>query len=149
MDTKYIINQLCTVNQKNPTPSKNMEIAINIEPVRLPDKFENFVLGIDDWVNCCEFFGAETNMPEGEYFINSIEVNVDMPKEVHDEVEKNTPEYILEEVAYDDEFFIVRINTDKGEYYAWVYNIHNGYYSHLIYWTNSELKIDVYSVDSI
>ena len=46
---KYIVNTLCILNQENPTPSKSMDIAINIIPVQKNKKFENFVLGIDDY----------------------------------------------------------------------------------------------------
>lgn len=47
--TKYIVNTLCILNQENPTPSKCMDIAINIIPVKKNKKFENFVLGIDNY----------------------------------------------------------------------------------------------------
>lgn len=46
--TKYVVNTLCILNQENPTPSKSMDIAINIIPVKKNKKFENFVLGIDN-----------------------------------------------------------------------------------------------------
>ena len=43
MRTVYEINQLCKMNTSNPTPCKyNMEVAINIVPVRKNKKFENF-----------------------------------------------------------------------------------------------------------
>lgn len=80
--TKYIINQMCILNQENPTPSKSMDIAINIIPVKKNKKFENFVLGIDNYQQCCEGFGAECTLGEWfeeEKFIESIEVYVDVP----------------------------------------------------------------------
>lgn len=80
--TKYIVNTLCILNQENPTPSKSMDIAINIIPVKKNKKFENFVLGIDNYQQCCEGFGAECTLGERfeeEKFIESIEVYVDVP----------------------------------------------------------------------
>ena len=52
--TKYVVNTLCILNQENPTPSKGIDIAINIIPVKKNKKFENFVLGIDNYQQCCE-----------------------------------------------------------------------------------------------
>lgn len=80
--TKYIVNTLCILNQENPTPSKSMDITINIIPVRKNKKFENFVLGIDNFQQCCEGFGAECTLGEWfeeEKFIESIEVYIDVP----------------------------------------------------------------------
>ena len=55
---------MCILNQENPTPSKSMDIAINIIPVKKNKKFENFVLGIDNYQQCCEGFGAECTLGE-------------------------------------------------------------------------------------
>lgn len=78
--TKYIVNTLCILNQENPTPSKSMDIAINIIPVKKNKKFENFVLGIDSYQQCCEWFGAECTLGEWfeeEKFVESIEFDID------------------------------------------------------------------------
>jgi hypothetical protein len=126
--TKYIINQMCILNQENPTPSKSMDIAINIIPVKKNKKFENFVLGIDNYQQCCEGFGAECTLGEWfeeEKFVESIEFDIDR-----------------------DDSFTVKINIkDESPIYASVYNIHNGYYAHAIYYTDSSLKVDCFEKD--
>lgn len=126
--TKYIINQMCILNQENPTPSKSMDIAINIIPVKKNKKFENFVLGIDNFQQCCEGFGAECTLGdwfEEEKFVESIEFDIDR-----------------------DDSFTVKINIkDESPIYASVYNIHNGYYAHAIYYTDSSLKVDCFEKD--
>lgn len=125
---KYIVNQMCILNQENPTPSKCMDIAINIIPVKKNKKFENFVLGIDNYQQCCEGFGAECTLGEWfeeEKFVESIEFDIDR-----------------------DDSFTVKINIkDESPIYASVYNIHNGYYAHAIYYTDSSLKIDCFEKD--
>lgn len=85
MSTVYKINSICKINTKNPTPCKySMEVAINIVPVRKNKKFENFVLGINDYPQCCEDFGTDCTLEhfEVEKFVESIEVGVDVPEEV-------------------------------------------------------------------
>lgn len=126
--TKYIVNTSCILNQENPTPSKSMDIAINIIPVKKNKKFENFVLGIDNYQQCCEGFGAECTLGEWfeeEKFVESIEFDIDR-----------------------DDSFTVKINIkDESPIYASVYNIHNGYYAHTIYYTDSSLKVDCFEKD--
>ena len=126
--TKYVVNTLCILNQENPTPSKSMDIAINIIPVKKNKKFENFVLGIDNFQQCCEGFGAECTLGEWfeeEKFVESIEFDIDR-----------------------DDSFTVKINIkDESPIYASVYNIHNGYYAHAIYYTDSSLKVDCFEKD--
>lgn len=137
--TKYIVNQMCILNQENPTPSKIMGIAINIIPVEKDKKFENFVLGIDNYQQCCEGFGAECTLGERfeeEKFIESIEVYVDVPDTLY-------PTYV--DCC---EVFGVKINVkDESPIYALVYNSHNGYYAHAIYYTDSSLKVDCFEED--
>ena len=86
MSTLYTVNRLCKVNTDNPTPCKySMDIAINIVPVRKNKKFENFVLGINDYQQCYEEFGTGCTLGDNfneEKFVESIEVGVDVPEEV-------------------------------------------------------------------
>lgn len=102
-------------------------------------KFENFVLGIDNYQQCCEGFDAECTLGERfeeEKFIESIEVYVDVPDTLY-------PTYVD-----CGEVFGVKINVkDESPIYAWVYNIHNGYYAHAIYYTDSSLKVDCFEED--
>lgn len=86
MSTLYKVNRLCKVNTDNPTPCKySMDIAINIVPVRKNKKFENFVLGINDYQQCYEEFGTGCTLGDNfneEKFVESIEVGVDVPEEI-------------------------------------------------------------------
>ena len=139
MRTVYEINQLCKMNTSNPTPCKyNMEVAINIVPVRKNKKFENFVLGINDYPQCCEDFGTDCTLEhfEVEKFVESIEVGVDVPEEVCNK--------------YMGDKFAVKVNIrDEEPVYAWVYNYHNGYYCHSVYYTDTTLKIDCWEYSTL
>lgn len=132
MSTIYKINRLCNINTKNPTLCKyNMEVAINIVPVRKNKKFENFVLGISDYPQCCEDFGTDCTLeqPGVEKFVESIEVGADVPLEICDK--------------YLDDKFAVKVNIkNEPPIYTWVYNYHNGYYCHSVYYTDNTLKVD-------
>lgn len=139
MSTVYKINRLCKINTDNPTPCKyNMDVAINITPVRKNKKFENFALGIDGYQQCYEDYDACSTLTEDEVvkFVESIEVNVELPYELR--------------FKYNGEKFAVKINIrDEEPIYAWVYNDHNGYYYHDIYYTNGELKVDCWEQDCL
>lgn len=135
MSTVYKINRLCNINTDNPTPCKySMEVAINIVPVRKNKKFENFVLGVDDWQQCYEDYGAFNSLFEDEVvkFVESIEINTDLPEKF--------------EKYYNGCVFAVKINVKNEEpIYAWVHNDHNGYYFHTVYYTNGTLKVDYWN----
>lgn len=137
---EYIINKLCKINTENPTPSvEGRDIAINIVPVEKNQEFENFVLAIDNFQQCCEDFGAYNNFIEsGYYFVEEIILGVDLTR-------KELDEFDLGFDGSDDEdyYLAAKIITDEGEFIAIVYNIHNGYYSHCIYYSDNELKLDV------
>ena len=59
--------------------------------------------------------------------------------------------FVNEVIEFDidrDDSFTVKINIkDESPIYASVYNIHNGYYAHAIYYTDSSLKIDCFEKD--
>lgn len=140
---KYEINRRCILNQENPTPCKSMDVAINIVPVRKNNKFENFVLGINDSQQCYEEFGVGSTLgnrfEETRKFVESIEVDADIPSSLYP-------------TSYSEcgGVFGVKINV-RGEdpIYAWVYNNHNGYYYHSIYYTDDTLKIDYLEEDCL
>lgn len=115
-----------------------MDVAINIVPVRKNTKFENFVLGIDGYQQCYEDYDSCNTLTEDEVvkFVESIEVDSEVPDES-----------CTTGIDCGDAFG-VKINI-RGEepIYAWVYNNHNGYYYHDIYYTNGELKVDCWEVD--
>lgn len=141
MSTVYKVNRLCKINTNNPTPCKySMDVAISVVPVRKNKKFENFVLGIDGWLQCYEDYDACNTLTENEVvkFVKSIETDIDLPSE-------------LEPSSYDcGGVFAVKVNIkDEEPIYAWVYNNHNGYYYHDIYYTNGELKVDCWETDCL
>ena len=136
----YKINELCKINVNNPTPCKfSMDIAINVVPVKENKKFENFVLGIANCDMWCEEFGVGCTLGEHfevEKFVESIEVDVDVPKEIYNKY-----------IGYK---FAAKINIkDESPVYAWVYNYHNGYYCHSIYYTDDTLKVDCWEQDCL
>lgn len=141
MSTAYKINGLCKINTDNPTPCKySMDVAINVTPISKSEQFENFVLGIDGWLQCCENYDACNTLLEDEVikFVESIEVDIDIPDEL----------YPLNMDCGG--VFGVKINIkDEEPIYAWVYNNHNGYYYHSVYYTNGELKIDYWEQDCL
>lgn len=86
MGTIYKINRLCKINTDNPTPCKySMDVAINVTPVRKNKKFENFVLGIDGWLQCYEDYDSCNTLTEDEVikFVESIEEDADIPDKLY------------------------------------------------------------------
>lgn len=146
MNTVYKINRLCNINTNNPTPCKfNMDIAINIVPVKKNKKFENFVLGINNFQQCYECFGCGCTLGYGfnvEKFVESIEIDVVPPTGIINSDEEGYDGIFCDE----QHVFCVKINIRNEEpIYAWVYNDHNGYYSHTVYYTNGTLKVDYWN----
>lgn len=143
MNTVYKINRLCNINTNNPTPCKfNMDIAINIVPVKKNKKFENFVLGINNFQQCYECFGCGCTLGYGfnvEKFVESIEIDVVPPTGIINSDEEGYDGIFCDE----QHVFCVKINIRNEEpIYAWVHNDHNGYYCHSVYYTDDTLKID-------
>ena len=150
MSTVYEINQLCKINTDNPTPCKDdMDVAINIIPVKRNKTFENFVLGIDNFQQCFVCFGCGCTLWESfnvEKFVESIEVDVTIPSGLFDYYEEED-DYIF---CNKKNVFCIKVNIrDEEPIYAWVYNEHNGFYYHNIYYTNNDLKIDYMEVNSL
>ena len=143
MNTVYKINRLCNINTNNPTLCKfNMDIAINIVPVKKNKKFENFVLGINNFQQCYECFGCGCTLGYGfnvEKFVESIEIDVVPPTGIINSDEEGYDGIFCDE----QHVFCVKINIRNEEpIYAWVHNDHNGYYCHSVYYTDDTLKID-------
>lgn len=149
MGTVYKINRMCKINTNNPTPCKdNMDIAINIIPVKKNKKFENFVLGINNFQQCFECFGCGCTLGYDfnvEKFVESIEVDVVPPADVIDFDEEDDVIFCNKKNV-----FCIKINIrDELPVYAWVYNEHNGFYYHNIYYTDGRLKIDCWECEGI
>lgn len=142
MGTIYKINRLCKINTNNPTPCKdNMDIAINIIPVKKNKKFENFVLGINNFQQCFECFGCGCTLGydfDVEKFVESIEVDVVPPADIVDSDEEDDVIFCNKK-----NIFCIKVNIrDEKPIYAWVYNEHNGFYCHSVYYTDNTLKVN-------
>lgn len=142
MSTVYKINRLCKINTDNPTPCKdNMDIAINIIPVKKNNKFENFVLGINNFQQCFESFGCGCTLGydfDVEKFVESIEVDVVPPADIVDSDEEDDVIFCNKK-----NIFCIKVNIrDEKPIYAWVYNEHNGFYCHSVYYTDNTLKVN-------
>lgn len=149
MGTVYKINRLCKINTDNPTPCKdNMDIAINIIPVKKNKKFENFVLGINNFQQCYECFGCGCTLGYDfniEKFVESIEVDVVPPADVIDFDEEDDVIFCNKKNV-----FCIKVNIrDESPIYSWVYNEHMGFYYHDIYYTNGALKVDCLEQDCL
>lgn len=149
MGTVYKINRLCKINTDNPTPCKdNMDIAINVIPVKKNKKFENFVLGINNFQQCYECFGCGCTLGYDfniKKFVESIEVDVVPPADVIDFDEEDDVIFCNKKNV-----FCIKVNIrDESPIYAWVYNEHMGFYYHDIYYTNGALKIDCLEQDCL
>lgn len=128
----YTINQLCYVNDENLTSHRDRAIAVNIVPFTPSKVIENFVLAIEDHQYCCEEWIAESNITNGVYFVTSIDVDVELPELENSGVENyfGVKIYVLEDEV-------------EKQYYEYVSNDHNGYYSHTIYYSSGQSRIDV------
>lgn len=142
----YEINEWCKINTDNPTPSKtDMDIAINIEPLYESKNFQNFVLAIDNHQQCCEFFGTVSNITKEKAYVESIEVDIALSKKMMDCLYEEFKDRLIGM-----DYFAVKVSIRDGEpVYGVVFNAHNGYYSHCVYYSSDELKIDVYENDWI
>lgn len=164
MTTTYKINLKCLINTKNPTPSRNdREVAVNIVPVRKNKRFENFLLAIENDQQCCEYWGyglldiSDTNNIEEingelEETVKTITVGWLSELPLEKKVVKDVVDMMIGswyDTDEDNDIYASLIETKNKRLLAFVYNIHNGYYAHNIYYTNDELKLDVFEESCI
>lgn len=129
------INQPCQFNQENPTPVKeNVAVAINIVG---PNPFVNYVLMIDDTRQCCEYWEAETSFT-GEGFLEELRPDVELEDCFDPSTHKTVKEFLNRQfgdlqVFHQGHYWLTLFKVDGTWQYAYVYNDHNGYYSHMIY----------------
>lgn len=147
---KYEINTECIINFDNPTPvKKNVEVAINIEPVEKDNGiFENFVLMIHDVQQCCEWWDVFENIEKDCFnkpvMVESIEVFECEEDKFEEFCKKGYIDQEFKTVKSADNIFVeVKLKDKKTPIVAGVFNQHNGYYSHYVYYSNEELKVDV------
>lgn len=83
------VNSHCTINKKNPTPSKNnMETIVNVVNNKENDSFLNFVFGVDMDQQCCEDFKViyPTNFNFDDIYVCNITVLKDADGEYENRV---------------------------------------------------------------
>lgn len=132
MKNKIInVNKYCEINKDNIAKSRDREIGINIIQKEKNEKgFINYCLAIDNYQNCCENWGAGfykvTDFNEENVFVSKIELNADIWLE---DVGNTLDTYELSNCyackVYGENNVLIAI--------GYVYNDHNGYYSHTIY----------------
>ena len=129
------VNTLCQVDDSNPTPVKGQEIEINITAVDEKDYFQNFVLGIDNFAQCCEDYGTFSDEIPNRLYVKTIETEPSL-----DRLDGGHLESILPFGVTPNEAVVYRLTTIGGkQYYFGVYNVHNGYYTHCIYENGKEI----------
>ncbi len=137
------VNKLCKINQDNiATCRENREIAINIIAQKNDDIDFNYVLAIDNEQQCCEQYGVvlkKLHNGDNEVFIERIEHDVEIPKELLKEVD----EYM--DFSWGGGYTACNVYGTDNEllYIAFVYNDHNGYYAHKVYMDiNGKTEVD-------
>ncbi|MCD7113446.1 hypothetical protein [Limosilactobacillus agrestis] len=126
------VNTLCKINEENPTPVKRQEIALNVTAVDPKADFQNFVLGIDDYQDCCEDFGSFSDDIPEQLFVKAIYSDEELTKEQAERLS-------LSDEEADAAMTFKLVDGDDKEYYFGVYNDHNGYYSHVVYENGKEI----------
>ena len=126
------VNTLCKIDEENPTPVKCQEIALNVTAVDPKADFQNFVLGIDDYQECCEDFGSFSDDIPEQLFVKAIYSDEELTKEQAERLS-------LTDEEADAAIVFKLVDGDDKEYYFGVYNDHNGYYSHEVYENGKEI----------
>lgn len=145
-----------------------MDVVINVKILDENNQFgfQNFILGIDNRPNCCEYFGTWNTLDLDyklktcigkdydysdykrvkvktielyeEYLLTAVK-NKDLPDKLLKQIENFYPDT---DVKYE-LMIIAKITLARNkEIYAGVFNIHNGYYYHNVYYSENDLKID-------
>ncbi len=125
------VNKYCEINKNNIAIVRDREIGINILQKEKDEKgFINYCLAIEACQRCCENWGADfykvTNFNEENVFVSKIETNADI---CANDVGNTLDVYELSNC------YACKIYGENNVLIAigYVYNDHNGYYSHTIY----------------
>lgn len=128
------VNTLCKINEEKPTPVKHQDIALNITTVDPKVDFQNFVLGIESYIHCCEdFWNFSDDIPE-QLFVKAIYSDEELTKE-------KAERFSLSDKEVDTAIVFKLIDGDDKGYHFSVYNNHNSYYSHVVYDNGKEMTI--------
>ncbi|MGL6023470.1 MAG: hypothetical protein ACRC0F_02545 [Cetobacterium sp.] len=145
------VSKDCKINDYNIAKSiDDREVSINVtQYIEDENGFINYCLAIEDSQQCCESFGSGffkvVDFDETKIFVDRIE---------HD-IENVTSEWLKEigfRYDFDDEASDYIIDggvvsciygkVDELLAIAWVYNDHNGYYSHKVFTdVNGDIKV--------
>lgn len=142
------VNKLCKINQDNIAPSRDRrQVAVNVTQYIEDEKgFINYCLAINKHLLYSEVFMA--NLIKMDVSIDFDKVYVE--KIEHNVTDKETLNFITNCLGYlidDDEMnlFVSKIYGYHDEVLAiaYVFNYHNGYYSHEVYSDiNNNTKVD-------
>lgn len=126
------VNKMCKVNQENIAPCRDRKIAINVLSEKNGDIDFNYVLAIENWQQCCEIYGTVLKkMHDGsdvvfvKKIVHDVKIASKLLKETDEYLDYNSPGIYKACKIYG--------KNNKLLYIAFVYNDHNGYYSHEVY----------------
>lgn len=132
------VRKECFINQEDFAHCmKDMRTtAINVTSKNTYDEsgFINFMLAISNTQNCCEYFGTKlvwVKEPKDEYYIDHITLNCDSDNFnlTDEDNEKLSKEDCIVCSLYDENNELIC--------YAYVFNVHNGYYAHNVFINNN------------
>lgn len=125
------VNKYCEINKDNIAIVRDREIGINILQKRKNEKgFINYCLAIEICQRCCENWGAGfykvIDFNEDNVFVSKIELNADISlDDVGNTLHIDELNSCYACKVYGKNNVLIAI--------GYVYNDHNGYYSHTIY----------------
>ena len=128
------VQKNCIIDRKNIAKVKNREIALSVTSVEAlngnENGFINFTLAIEDYQECCEFFGTYLLKEKKQdlFYVDRIELDV----ELTDEELKNINKELKENFSEDDIICAKVYDNEKIIATAIAFNQHNGYYAHSV-----------------
>ena len=124
----------CIIDRKNIAKVKYREIALSVTSVDAlkgnENGFINFTLAIEDYQQCCEFFGTYLLKEKKQdlFYVDRIEHNVELTNEELKNINKE-----LEENFFHDDIICAKVyDNEKVIATAIVFNQHNGEYVHSV-----------------
>lgn len=133
-DSLFYASELdSTLNIEDVTPGEQYEgirVLLKEESnVKQEETYEEYVITISNWQECCEVWGAFLSEDDLSRFIGSELIDI-----YFTDVSLNT-EYLKIIASYKDYLHLhnvqfVNFKTNRGTFQFTVYNCHNGYYGH-------------------
>lgn len=128
------VQKNCIIDRKNIAKVKNREIALSVTSVEAlngnENGFINFTLAIEDYQECCEFFGTYLLKEKKQdlFYVDRIELDV----ELTDEELRNINKELKENFSEDDIICAKVYDNEEVIATAIAFNQHNGYYAHSV-----------------